>query len=418
MLISQRLQQNACALTLLAIIASGGCAPPEDGVDETARAVTGGTLVQNNVGPFDSVVKLGVGCSGTKIGARTFLSAGHCFNSTSAGQTIQITNRLDGAFVAGTTFTISSIVRHPSYNAIVFEGGGTISPRPRVYEATIITINADTPTIPVLPIRAPFVGDGTSALLVGYGCDPVHPANAGQKQFGTVTSQFNNDPDIYAHFWTTRSDSTVMVCNGDSGGPDLIQNPNNGFRWEVSGINVGIGPGAQSGLSRTGSVFRWIAAPAQNVFADGENGNFMNAKSLYCMGIDGASSANGAQSSQFLCDSRNQPNDNQSWQLRSTGSGRFNFVNRNSGLCLGVSGASLSDGALLQQFNCAAPDPNNNQAWRFVRSTTNFYQVVNGKSNKCITVNSADGSGNGTHLVQSTCGALGSMDRQGWTFTR
>jgi hypothetical protein len=143
----------------------------------------------------------------------------------------------------------------------------------------------------------------------------------------------------------------------------------------------------------------------------------MNGKSGKCIGINGASTANGAQSAQFFCDSRNQPNDNQSWQLRDVGNGRFNFVNRHSGLCLGVDGASIDNGALLQQFNCAAPDPNNNQAWRFVRTSGDYFQVVNAKSNRCIGVDGGS-TANGAVLAQFTCSSLGSINNQSWIFTR
>jgi hypothetical protein len=403
---------------LLGAVAPIACeAPPSEVPDRATRAINGGSLVTQNTPPADSVVKI-EGCTGTKIGTRRFLTAAHCFPNLSAGTTIRITNRLDGAFVAGTTFTISKIDRHPSFDARVQEGAGLQFSR--VFEATIIEINADTPAIPTLPIRAAFVEDGPGALVFGFGCDPKTPGNSGQKQVATMFSTFNSDQDIYDHFWTSRPDSTAMICNGDSGGPTLTQNPNAGFRWEVSGINVGIGPGAQSGFSRTGSVLRWINAPAKNVFQNGEVGSFLNGASTYCMGVVGASNSPGAQVSQFFCDGRNQPNDDESWRLTQGFSGTFRISNGKSGLCLGVEGASLAEGALVKQQTCDNnADPSGTQAWRFIgRSGTSFNLFVNGRSNKCLTVATSDGSGNGTNLIQSACPAQAGPNRGSWLFTR
>jgi nitroreductase len=86
-------------------------------------------------------------------------------------------------------------------------------------------------------------------------------------------------------------------------------------------------------------------------------------------------------------------------------------------MCLGVDGGSVSNGALIQQFNCAAPSPGNNQSWRFVRTSGDYYQIVNGKSEKCIGV-SGGSTANGAILAQFSCSVLGSVNNQSWLFTR
>jgi hypothetical protein len=68
------------------------------------------------------------------------------------------------------------------------------------------------------------------------------------------------------------------------------------------------------------------------------------------LGIDGGSNANGAAAIQA------SPTGavNQDWLKRSTGypAGVVALVNRKSGLCLGISGGSLNDGAQAAQFFC------------------------------------------------------------------
>jgi V8-like Glu-specific endopeptidase len=406
------------ATALLTVVIGIGCEPPPDGaIGVVSEEVTNGSLVTSNTAPFNSVVAIpSNGCTGTKIGTRRFLSAAHCFIGTNAGDSITISNQLDGS--SATTFTIAQIDRHPSFDAIVSEGGGTIPATPRVFEATVVVIDADTPSIPSLPLRTGFVSPGLSATVVGYGCDGQNPGNGGRKQKGTLNVISNSDPDITAHFWGSSGPATI--CPGDSGGPDLIRNPNRNNRWEIAGINVGFGPGTNSALSRIGSVLRWIQSPAKNVFSDSQRGSFMNGQSLYCMGIEGASTSSGKKAKQFYCDVRNQPTDHEFWQLTDLGFGFFRITNRKSGKCLAVSGDSLDPGALVIQKTCDTTSPPNtiSQVWRFIQNTANFYLMYNAHSGHCITVSSGDGGGNGTDLIQSACAVSGVLDRQSWLFTR
>jgi hypothetical protein len=412
---------------VMMVMTAGGCAPPPDGedeeIDETGQAVSAGTVVTSNTAPYNSVVRIATrmgGCTATKIGTRRFLSAGHCFvsggSAITAGDSIQLTNRLDGVFVSGTSFTITRIDRHPSFDAFVLQGAGTIPGGAAIFEATVLEISADTSSIPSLPLRTGFVSPGTSATVVGYGCDAINPSNGGVKQRGTINTVANSNAEQFAHVWTTSGPATV--CPGDSGGPDLMRNPSQNNRWEVAGINLGFGPGATSWLGRVGSVLAWIKAPKKNSFSDGQKGFFMNGKSLYCLGVDGGSSSSGALAKQFYCDGRNQPSDHEYWQLKSNGSGTFRVVNSKSGHCLDVEGGSITDGARLVQKTCASASTTNSQAWRFQSSLPDFFRIENAKSGACIVVNSADGSGNGTGLIQSTCINNAAPDRQTWLFTR
>ncbi|NES17290.1 RICIN domain-containing protein [Micromonospora solifontis] len=81
------------------------------------------------------------------------------------------------------------------------------------------------------------------------------------------------------------------------------------------------------------------------------------------MGIDGASTASGAAA----IIAAPGGSYNQDWKVLWTDSTQtwFRLQNRGSGLCLGISGASTANGALAAQFPCANP-PATNQTWQFL----------------------------------------------------
>jgi hypothetical protein len=88
---------------------------------------------------------------------------------------------------------------------------------------------------------------------------------------------------------------------------------------------------------------------------------FINRKSQLCLGVDGASTSPGADLMQFSCDRRA----NQQWSYEelgrnSLGETTIRFRNANSNLCMGVDGASTANGAQIKQFAC---DTRQNQRW-------------------------------------------------------
>jgi hypothetical protein len=399
-------------------VALAGCTGYQDEIDETTQPITGGSPVRSNVAPYNSVIDW-YGCSATKIGARRFLTAAHCWEERMDKENTIISAGLGGLGKPDQKdVKFVRIDIHPSWvspgllKAEDMDNGA--------YDIAVFEIDDDTASIPTRPVRTGFVDVGTSFLVVGYGCDKsVDGGGSGAKQQGTFTAASESDTNRNNH--TILDLGSPIVCGGDSGGPAFIKLKSG--TWQIAGVTVTRGTTASvSSFARTGSVRRWINAPAVNQYADGEIGSFLNGKSAKCIGIDGGSPANGARASQFFCDGRNQPNDDQSWQVRSVGNGRFNFVNRKSGLCLGVDGGSLQDFVELGQFNCAAPDPNNNQAWRVLltsndRGGNGYFQIVNGKSNKCMGVNGGVVD-DGAHLIQGPCTALGFINNESWLFTR
>lgn len=70
-----------------------------------------------------------------------------------------------------------------------------------------------------------------------------------------------------------------------------------------------------------------------------------------------------------------------------------------SGKCADVTGVSVAEGAVVQQWACTGGA---NQAWRLTAAGTDTYTLVSVNSNKCMTVVGAS-TANGAGVVQSAC---------------
>jgi len=137
--------------------------------------------------------------------------------------------------------------------------------------------------------------------------------------------------------------------------------------------------------------------------------SFQNGKSNRCIGVDGASTANGALIKQFTCDGTS----NQNW-LGSGNSNAQNVVtNSKSSKCMGVSGASKTAGANVAQFTC---DGTSNQIWLLTlvggTATNPVLTFQNVNSNMCLGVDGAS-TANGAQLKQFPCD--GTLNQE-WRF--
>lgn len=116
-----------------------------------------------------------------------------------------------------------------------------------------------------------------------------------------------------------------------------------------------------------------------------------------CIGVDGASTANGALLKIFDCD--NAPN--QRWRAEVRNGIEHTLVNVKSGKCMGVDGASTSPGANIGQFDCGNAAPN--QTWLLVSQTNDQeWNLLNAKSGLCIGVDGGS-TANGAQLKQFGC---------------
>jgi hypothetical protein len=132
--------------------------------------------------------------------------------------------------------------------------------------------------------------------------------------------------------------------------------------------------------------------------------SFENVNSGRCIGVDGASTADGAHVKQFDCDRAA----NQRWQVQSAGGSSvvFNLVNVNSAKCMGVDQGSDSPGADIRQFSC---DSSANQRWAFA-GEGQLWALFNDGSELCVGVDGAS-EDNGAQLKQFECD---NRDNQIW----
>ena len=137
-------------------------------------------------------------------------------------------------------------------------------------------------------------------------------------------------------------------------------------------------------------------AEQSQALAAGTVVTFKNFKSGLCMGVDHASTANGALVKQFGCDNTS----NQRWSVQSSSNLNV-FTNGKSGLCMGVDGASVSAGANIGQFNCGNFAPN--QSWVVFQGSSSIqFNLINNKSGLCIGVDGGS-TASGAQLKQFSC---------------
>ncbi|MEU4835803.1 RICIN domain-containing protein [Streptosporangium sp. NPDC023615] len=141
---------------------------------------------------------------------------------------------------------------------------------------------------------------------------------------------------------------------------------------------------AVSGWAVAGSA---AAAPAAGAYT------LVNAGSGLCLGVPGASGSDGVQLAQEGCDG----GADQTWNLTAAGAG-FLLKAAHSGKCAGVQGASTSAGKPVQQEGCSGAT---SQTWNLTASGA-AYRVANANGGKCL--NTKDNStASGAPVQQNSC---------------
>ncbi|MEV0536797.1 RICIN domain-containing protein [Kitasatospora sp. NPDC050463] len=136
-------------------------------------------------------------------------------------------------------------------------------------------------------------------------------------------------------------------------------------------------------------AFAAVSFPSANA-----NYKIVNKNSAKAIDVSGASMSSGAGLLQWN-DSGAQ---NQNWRFVAVGDGSYRIISRNSGLPMDVSGASTADGASLVQ---ATDNGGADQHWTLIATGNGYYKIRNVNSGKLLDVSGASTSA-GAQLVQTT----------------
>lgn len=388
---------SAALLCTFSLAACGATPEGEAEVEQTKQAITNGQLLTTGQEPFAvRLVFVGHhGCSGTKIGAKRFLTASHCVWPVPVGNKVKISNEGNGAFL-NPDYTITKVFKYPTNNANMASGHYT--------DVGMFDIQEDTPHISTFTAFRPnyLDQDVPDGWLNAFGCDESNPGRDGHKQFGRFTSKFRFDPPSYTSYIFAQGQNGEIGCGGDSGGALFFVR--NGA-WEIAGIHSASGNGGTYS-ARIGRVHRWIQNPTQNVFTVGSKGSLLNFKGNNCI-----RAGSGTSTALSYCDLRNIPTDTQYWTLEGVGAGRFRIKNTSNGRCLAAASG------VLQHEQCSDLS---RFVWRFTTPTTKngfqYYHIQNeGEVSSCIGTN-GNNVANDTPLKTLTCSSAGSLDSQVYVF--
>jgi secreted trypsin-like serine protease len=233
----------AAVVALLTLVAAPAGATDDPGVP--SPRIVGGTEADNGEYPFQvALLRAGVSgsfaaqfCGGTLIAPRVVLTAAHCTVAPQAAGGIDVlVGGHDLTTTQGTRIDVTSVVTHPRFDGML-------------YDNDVAILRLASPA-PAAPVRLAGIGDdpawspGTPATTVGWGLTsrPGSPSPV-LREVGVPIVSDGACAAIYGAELVPGS----MVCagpmaggqdscNGDSGGPLLVPDPDGPGSWLQVGI--------------------------------------------------------------------------------------------------------------------------------------------------------------------------------------
>ncbi|MEJ1157377.1 serine protease [Prosthecomicrobium sp. N25] len=245
--------------------------PAADGIDGQPRIIGGTKAPPASWPAVVALVRAGVPadydaqfCGGTLVGPRWVLTAAHCVFDITESQLeiLQGTQILSTTGSLGTRHAVAAIHVHPDWDSTSFEN-----------DVALVELAADiagAPTLPMLgggrPARLARAGTGVTAI--GWGATDkagtVYPTELRQVSLEVVRRAECNEKKSYdgevARTMLCAASPKAGArdsCNGDSGGPLLVRDRDNGGQWTIAGL---VSWGKACALKRFPGVYTRVAA--------------------------------------------------------------------------------------------------------------------------------------------------------------
>jgi hypothetical protein len=197
---------------------------------------------------FRSSVFINQSCTGSKIGARTFLFAAHCMINGNSGDLSKSFHsgasvNLRSHYGAKKNLKIEKAFPHPTYVSEIKRrlqmGVATTAAAFVSYDIALFTVTEDSPEFPVAMVEYDEVVTGEEVVIGGWGCEiSTHDASPVNRYKIATSLVINSDQltDYYkrdfsqANVFNFYSEgikanaSAASICPGDSGGAAYRKN--------------------------------------------------------------------------------------------------------------------------------------------------------------------------------------------------